>query len=63
MKNVYNNLVLKPEGKRLRVKLRHREENNNSVGLKEIEVQCVEWFDMAQGRDQWRAFTNTAINF
>jgi hypothetical protein len=51
MKNVYKSLVLKLEGKRLRVKLRHREENNNSLDLKEVEVQSVEWIDMTQGRD------------
>jgi hypothetical protein len=33
------------------------------MGLREIGWSGVEWIDLAQDRDQWRALVNTTINF
>jgi hypothetical protein len=30
--------------------------------LREIEWDGVDWMDMAQDRDQWRALVNTVLN-
>jgi hypothetical protein len=36
--------------------------DNNKMKLGEIGWGCVDWIDLAQDRDQWRALVNTAIN-
>jgi hypothetical protein len=62
MRNVYKILALILQGKRRVVKPRRSLENNNTVDLKQIELQCVEWIHAAQDRDYWRALINTARN-
>jgi hypothetical protein len=32
------------------------------MDLREIEWDSIDWIDLAQDRDQWRAFVNTAMN-
>jgi hypothetical protein len=54
--------VRKPEGKRpLRIP-RHRWEDNIETDLREIGWGGMDWIDLAQDRDQWRALVNTVIN-
>jgi hypothetical protein len=57
-------LVGKPEGKRPlgRRRLR-RVDNIKIIDLREIEWDCMDWIDLAQDRDQWRALVNTVMNF
>jgi hypothetical protein len=52
----------KPEGKRPPGKPRRRWFDNIKMDLKEIGWDEVDWIDMAQGRDQWRALVNTVLN-
>jgi hypothetical protein len=59
-RTAYGILVGKPEGKRSLG--RRRWAYNIKMGLKEIEWDGVDWIDMAQGRDQWRALVNTVMN-
>jgi hypothetical protein len=33
------------------------------IDLREIGWDGVDWLDMAQDRDQWRALVNTVLNF
>jgi hypothetical protein len=33
------------------------------MDLKEIGWSGMDWFDLAQDRDQWRALVNTVMNF
>jgi hypothetical protein len=33
------------------------------IYLRDIGWRGVDWLDLAQDRDQWRAFVNTVINF
>jgi hypothetical protein len=55
-------LVGKPEGKRPLGRPRHRWEDNIKMDLREIELGGMDWIDLAQDRDQWRALVNTAMN-
>jgi hypothetical protein len=41
---------------------RRRWVNNIKMDLREIRWDGVDWIDMAQDRDQWRALVNTVLN-
>jgi hypothetical protein len=62
-KNAYRILVGKPEGKRPLGRPRSRCVNNIKMDLRETGWDGVDWIDMAQDRDQWRALVNTVLNF
>jgi hypothetical protein len=36
--------------------------DNIKMDLREIGLDGVDWIDMAQDRDQWRALVNTVLN-
>jgi hypothetical protein len=36
--------------------------NNINMELREIGWGCMNWIDLAQDRDQWRALLNTVMN-
>jgi hypothetical protein len=53
----------KPEGKRPLGRPRHRWVDCIKMVLRrEIEWDSVNWIDLAQDRDQWRALVNTVMN-
>jgi transposase len=54
-KNAYRILVGRPEGKRPLGRPRRRWVDNIKMDLREMGCDGVEWIDMAQDRDQWRA--------
>jgi hypothetical protein len=58
-RNVYRILVGKPEGKR---PLGRKWVDNIKMDLREIGWDGVDWMDMAQDRDKWRALVNTVLN-
>jgi hypothetical protein len=62
MRNAYNILVGKPEGKRPRGRPRHREEDNIRMDLKEIVWEGLDWMHLAQDRDQWQSLVNTVMH-
>jgi hypothetical protein len=62
MKNAYNILIGRHEGKRPLGRHRRRLEHNNIMDLREIGWESVDWIHLAQDRDQWRAVVNTVIN-
>jgi hypothetical protein len=41
---------------------RHKQEDNIRMELGEIGWGGVDWIDLAQDRDQWKAAVNTAMN-
>jgi hypothetical protein len=47
-----------PEGKRPQGRLRRMWVNNIKMDLREIGCDCVDWIDLSQDRDQWRALVN-----
>jgi hypothetical protein len=55
-------LVRKPEGKTPLGSPRRRWEDNIKLDLREIGWDDMDWIDMAQDRDQWRAVVNTVMN-
>jgi hypothetical protein len=61
MRNAYNILVGKPEGKRPLGRPRCRWEDN-IMDLKERRWEDVDWMILCQDRDKWRALVNTVMN-
>jgi hypothetical protein len=61
-RNVYRALMGKPEGKRPLGRPRRRWENGISMDIREIGWGSVDWIQLAQDRDRWRALVNTAMN-
>jgi hypothetical protein len=61
-RNAYTILVGKPEGKRPLGRPRRRWVDNIKVYLGEIGWDGVDWIELAQDRDQWRALVNTVMN-
>jgi hypothetical protein len=59
----YMIFVGKLEGKRSLRRPRRRWVNNIKMGLREIGWGDMDWIDVAQDRDQWRALVNTVMNF
>jgi hypothetical protein len=55
-------LLGKPEGKRPLGRQRSRWADKIKTDLREIGWYGVEWINMAQDRDQWRALVNTVMN-
>jgi hypothetical protein len=62
-RNAYRILVGKPERKRPLGRPRLRWVDNIKIDLRETEWDGMDWIDLAQVRDQWRASINTMINF
>jgi hypothetical protein len=54
--------VGKPEGKRPLRRPRRKWVDNIKMDLIETGWNVVNWMDMAQDRDQWRALVNTVLN-
>jgi hypothetical protein len=61
-RNAYRKLVGKPEGKRPLRRPRRRWVDNIKIDIREIGSDGMDWIDMAQDRDQWRAPVNTVMN-
>jgi hypothetical protein len=58
-RGVHRVLVVKPEGKRLLGRPRHRWEDNIKIDIQEIGGSCGDWMELAQDRDRWRALVST----
>jgi hypothetical protein len=61
-RNAYRLLVGNPEGKRPQGRLRGRWVDNIEMELREIGWSGMDWIDLAQDSDQWRALVNTVMN-
>jgi hypothetical protein len=61
-RNSYRILVGKPERKRPLGRPRRRLVDNIKIDLREIGWDGMDWIDLAQDRDQWRALVNTVMN-
>jgi hypothetical protein len=54
--------VGKPEGKRPLVRPRRRWEDTIKIDLQEVGCRGMDWIDLAQDRDGYRALVNTVTS-
>jgi hypothetical protein len=55
--------VEKPEGKRPLGRPRRRGVDNNKMNFTEIRWNDMDWIDLAEDMNQWRALVDTVMNF
>ena len=61
-RGVYRVLVGKPEGKSPLGRPRRRWEDNIKMVLQEVGCGGMEWIELAQHIDRWRALVNAVMN-
>jgi len=61
-RGVYRVLVGKPEGRRPLGRPRPRREDNIRMDLREVGYGCVDWMELGQDRDRWRALVSAVMN-
>jgi hypothetical protein len=59
---VYRFLVGKPGEKRTLERPRCRWEDNIKMDLQEVECGGMDWIELAQDTDRWRALVNAVMN-
>ena len=62
-RGAYRVLVGKPEGKEPLGRPRRRWEDKIKMGIQEVGCGGMDWIELAQDRDRWRAFVNAVMNF
>jgi hypothetical protein len=62
-RNEYMILVGKPEGRTPLGRPRRRWVDNIKIDLRDIRWDGVDWIDLAQDMEEWRALINTVMNF
>ena len=61
-RGVYRVLVVKPEGNRPLGRPGRKWEDNIKMDLQEVGCGGMDWIDLAQDRDRWRALVNVVMN-
>jgi hypothetical protein len=62
MRGIYGVLVGKPEGRRPLGRPRFRWEDNIKMDLRTVGCGGMDWIELAQDRDSWRAVVNAVMN-
>ena len=61
-RGVHMVLVGKPEGRRPLGRPRRRWKDNIKMDLQKVECEDMDWIELAQDRDRWRAIVNAVMN-
>jgi len=61
-RSLYRILVGKPEGKRPLGRHSCRWEDNIKMDLQEVGCEGMDWIEVTQDRDRWRALVSTVMN-
>jgi len=61
-RGVYRVLMENPEGKRPLGRPRRRWEDNTKIDLQEVGGGGIDWIELAQDRDRWRALVKAVMN-
>jgi len=61
-RGVYRDLVGKPDGKTPLGRTRRRWEDNIKMDLQEVGCGGMDWIELSQIRDRWRALVNAVMN-
>ena len=62
VRGVYRVLVGKPEGKRPLGRPRRKWEDNIKMNLQDVGFGSMDWIELAQDRDRWRALVYMVMN-
>jgi len=60
--STYWGLLGKPEGKKSLGRPRSRWEVNIKMDLQEVECRGMDWIELAQDRDRWRALVSAVMD-
>jgi hypothetical protein len=61
-RGAYRILVGRPEGRRPLGRPRRRWEDNIKMGVQEVGWGSMDWIELAQDRDRWRALVKAVMN-